>query len=138
MPIGESDPLECRRGVSPERVHLGNEELRDYAPWDDVRWLEWNATARMGRPIVKRMREERDVVVQIDPARRTGVEDIGSLPIATPFRGLNGAAPTVPLGQVGQMVVRTRAPWALNSGYHRDPAATAEALARRARAALAG
>lgn len=41
------------------------EELRDYAPGDDVRWLEWNATARMGRPIVKRMREERDVVVAL-------------------------------------------------------------------------
>jgi HAE1 family hydrophobic/amphiphilic exporter-1 len=47
--------------------------------------------------------EERDVVVQIDPARRTGVEDIGSLPIATPFRGLSGAAPTVPLGQVARI-----------------------------------
>ena len=33
----------------------------------------------------------------------------------------------VPMGQVGQLVVRTRAPWALNAGYHRDPAATAEA-----------
>lgn len=41
------------------------EELRDYAPGDDVRWLEWNATARIGRPIVKRMREERDVVVAL-------------------------------------------------------------------------
>jgi crotonobetaine/carnitine-CoA ligase len=33
----------------------------------------------------------------------------------------------VPDGVVGQLVVRTRAPWALNAGYHRDPAATAEA-----------
>ena len=41
------------------------EELRDYAPGDDVRWLEWNATARMGRPIVKRMREERDLVLAL-------------------------------------------------------------------------
>jgi uncharacterized protein (DUF58 family) len=41
------------------------EELRDYVPGDDVRWLEWNATARIGRPIVKRMREERDVVLAL-------------------------------------------------------------------------
>ena len=41
------------------------EELRDYVPGDDVRWLEWNATARVGRPIVKRMREERDVVLAL-------------------------------------------------------------------------
>jgi crotonobetaine/carnitine-CoA ligase len=33
----------------------------------------------------------------------------------------------VPNGTVGQLVVRTRAPWALNAGYHRDPAATAQA-----------
>ncbi len=41
------------------------EELRDYVPGDDVRWIEWNATARHGRPIVKRMREERDLVLAL-------------------------------------------------------------------------
>jgi uncharacterized protein (DUF58 family) len=39
------------------------EELRDYNPGDDVRSMEWNATARLGRPIAKRMREERDLIV---------------------------------------------------------------------------
>jgi uncharacterized protein (DUF58 family) len=41
------------------------DELRDYAAGDDVRWIEWNATARLGRPIVKRMREERDLVLAL-------------------------------------------------------------------------
>ena len=41
------------------------EELREYSPDDDVRAIEWNATARMGRPITKRMREERDLVVAL-------------------------------------------------------------------------
>ncbi len=41
------------------------EELRDYVPGDDVRWIEWNATARLDRPIVKRMREERDLVLAL-------------------------------------------------------------------------
>jgi HAE1 family hydrophobic/amphiphilic exporter-1 len=47
--------------------------------------------------------EERDVVVQIDPARRTNMTDIGSLPVATPQRLESGAAPTVPLGQVARI-----------------------------------
>jgi uncharacterized protein (DUF58 family) len=36
------------------------EESRPYAPGDDVRSLDWNATARTGVPYVKRFREERD------------------------------------------------------------------------------
>jgi uncharacterized protein (DUF58 family) len=39
------------------------EELREYSPGDDIRSIEWNATARLGRPITKRMREERDLIV---------------------------------------------------------------------------
>jgi uncharacterized protein (DUF58 family) len=42
---------------------LAFEELRDYNPGDDAGMIEWNATARLGRPIVKRMREERDLVL---------------------------------------------------------------------------
>ena len=41
------------------------EELRDYNPGDDAGWIEWKATARLGRPIVKRMREERDLVLAL-------------------------------------------------------------------------
>ncbi len=41
------------------------DELTDYTPGDDARWIEWNATARLARPIVKRMREERDLVIGI-------------------------------------------------------------------------
>jgi len=36
------------------------EELRPYVPGDDVRALDWNATARTGAPVVRRFREERD------------------------------------------------------------------------------
>jgi len=39
------------------------EELRDYIPGDDVRDIDWNVTYRMGRPFVKRFREERELGV---------------------------------------------------------------------------
>jgi uncharacterized protein (DUF58 family) len=36
------------------------EESRPYAPGDDVRHIDWNATARTGAPFLKRFRDERD------------------------------------------------------------------------------
>ena len=33
----------------------------------------------------------------------------------------------VPIGTVGEMIVRTDRPWAMNSGYHKNPEATAKA-----------
>ena len=44
------------------------EELRDYMPGDDVRDIDWNVTFRMGRPFVKRYREERElgVILAVD------------------------------------------------------------------------
>jgi uncharacterized protein (DUF58 family) len=44
------------------------EELRPYVPGDEVRSIDWNATARSGEPWVKRFREERahTVLVLLD------------------------------------------------------------------------
>ncbi|MDB6065510.1 MAG: hypothetical protein JWR26_1718 [Pedosphaera sp.] len=44
------------------------EELREYMPGDDVRNIDWNVTYRMGRPFVKRFREERElgVILAVD------------------------------------------------------------------------
>jgi uncharacterized protein (DUF58 family) len=39
------------------------EEVRTYQPGDDVRAIDWNVTARMSYPYVKRFREERDLTV---------------------------------------------------------------------------
>ena len=44
------------------------EELREYIPGDDVRDIDWNVTNRMGRPFIKRFREERElgVILAVD------------------------------------------------------------------------
>lgn len=44
------------------------EELREYAPGDDVRTIDWKVTARTGRPFVRQYIEEREltVIVAVD------------------------------------------------------------------------
>ena len=39
------------------------EEVREYQPGDEVRSIDWNVTARQGRPYVKRFHEERELTV---------------------------------------------------------------------------
>jgi len=53
-------------------------ELRAYEPGDDVRHLDWNVTARQGRPFVRRFVEERSLslwlVVDVSASMRFGPE----------------------------------------------------------------
>lgn len=76
------DPGLRRRGA----VGLGTDfdRLRDYQPDDDVRHMNWIATARRGTPMTNQYREdtERDVVVLVD---------LGRL-MAAPVAGADGAA----------------------------------------------
>src|SRR5215218_3483877 len=39
------------------------EEVRAYQPGDDVRAIDWNVTARMNQPFIKRYIEERELTV---------------------------------------------------------------------------
>jgi uncharacterized protein (DUF58 family) len=38
-------------------------EVREYEPGDDVRTIDWNVSARMGHPFVKKFTEERELTV---------------------------------------------------------------------------
>ncbi len=41
------------------------EEVREYMPGDDVRTIDWNVTARAGKPFIKRFVEEREMTVML-------------------------------------------------------------------------
>jgi uncharacterized protein (DUF58 family) len=44
---------------------LAFEEVRAYQPGDDIRAIDWNVTARMGHPFIKRYIEERELTVMV-------------------------------------------------------------------------
>ena len=41
------------------------DEVREYQPGDEIRSIDWNVTARMGRPFIKKYVEERQLTVMI-------------------------------------------------------------------------
>jgi uncharacterized protein (DUF58 family) len=41
------------------------EEVREYQAGDDIRTIDWNVTARMGHPFIKRFVEERELTVML-------------------------------------------------------------------------
>ena len=45
------------------------DEVRPYVPGDDVRSIDWNATARHGETFVKQFREERDQTLHFEIGR---------------------------------------------------------------------
>ena len=54
-------------------------EVREYQPGDEVRSIDWNVTARMGRPYLKRFVEERELTVMclVDLSRSMAFGSVG-------------------------------------------------------------
>ncbi|MBA3816142.1 MAG: DUF58 domain-containing protein [Parachlamydiaceae bacterium] len=54
------------------------EDVREYQPGDDIRTIDWNVTARMQKPFIKRFQEERELtltlVVDISASNRYGTK----------------------------------------------------------------
>ena len=57
------------------------EEVRAYAPGDDIRAIDWNVTARTGLPFIKLFREERELTVWllVDASASTRFASTGRL-----------------------------------------------------------
>jgi len=52
-------------------------DVREYEPGDDVRTIDWNVTARVGRPFIKRFTEERELTIML-AVDLSGSERFGS------------------------------------------------------------
>src|SRR5947207_4844800 len=59
------DPLGGEYRSVFKGVGIVFEEVREYQPGDDIRAIDWNVTARMGHPFIKRFVEERELTVML-------------------------------------------------------------------------
>ncbi len=57
------------------------EEVREYQPGDEIRSIDWNVTARMGHPFVKKFVEERQLTVMLllDASKSSYFGTVGQL-----------------------------------------------------------
>ncbi|MEN8693589.1 MAG: DUF58 domain-containing protein [Akkermansiaceae bacterium] len=57
---------------------LDFDEFREYQPGDEIRFIDWNVTARMQEPYIRKFREERElsVIIAVDIS---GSTDFGSV-----------------------------------------------------------
>ncbi|MEZ5728691.1 MAG: DUF58 domain-containing protein [Burkholderiaceae bacterium] len=74
-------------------------DLREYQPHDDVRHIDWNATARTGVPHVREFREDREIAIWFL------VDHSASVAFGTPGRTKRSLA-AESVGALGRMLVR--------------------------------
>jgi uncharacterized protein (DUF58 family) len=71
---------------------LSFEEVREYQPGDEVRSIDWNVTARMGSPFIKRFVEERELtvllLVDVSGSQRFGTQHHAKRTVAAELAAL--------------------------------------------------
>lgn len=67
------------------------EEVREYYPGDDVRSIDWNVSARAGKPFIKVFREERELNVML-LVDLSGSMQFGAIPGLSPRNKMAAAA----------------------------------------------
>ncbi|MBL8880785.1 MAG: DUF58 domain-containing protein, partial [Phycisphaerales bacterium] len=87
------------------------EEVREYQPGDDVRTIDWNVTARAGRPFVKSYREERELtvmlVVDVSASQQFGTREAFKSELAAEL----GATLALPVADDWQLRTRVNTQW---------------------------
>jgi uncharacterized protein (DUF58 family) len=88
------------------------EEVRPYLPGDEVRDIDWNVTARLGAPYVKRFVEERELtvilVVDVSRSMRFGTTGVEKRELAAELCAVLGFAAIRNDDRVGLLLVDDR------------------------------
>ena len=92
-------------------------EVREYQPGDEVRSIDWNVSARMGRPFVKRYVEERELTIMLaidlSGSARFGTRARFKHDLATELAGVLAMAATRNNDRVGLLLFTDRVEYAL-------------------------
>jgi uncharacterized protein (DUF58 family) len=88
------------------------EEVREYQPGDDIRSIDWNVTARMGHPFVKRFIEERELtlmlVVDVSASQSFGTQEQQKREVAAEIAALLAFCAIANQDKVGLVAVSDR------------------------------
>ncbi len=87
-------------------------EVREYTAGDDVRFIDWNVTSRMGAPYTKTFREEREMVlhliVDMSASLTAGSGDVSKRESATTLLALLAFAAVANNDRVGTVLFSDR------------------------------
>ncbi len=71
---------------------LDFKEIREYTEKDDIRNIDWNVTARTGRPFVKTYQEEKEliiwIIIDLSPSMLFGSKELNKKEIAIQFASI--------------------------------------------------
>jgi len=83
-------------------------EVREYQPEDDVRYMDWNVTARMGEPFVRQYIEEREItawlLLDLSPSVQFGTAKARKSDLVIDFAGVMARLLTRHGNQVGALL----------------------------------
>ena len=84
------------------------DEVREYMPGDDIRTIDWNVTARTGKPYIKRFVEEREMTVifavDLSASGKFGTLDKTKNQLAAEFCGVLAFAAAKNNDKVGLLI----------------------------------
>ena len=114
-------------------------EVREYAPGDEVRTIDWNVTARMGAPYVKKFVEERDLtlllVVDVSGSQQFGSQYLLKRDYAAELAAVLAFSAVANHDRVGAVLFSDRIEGYVPPGARPRPRAAHRARPARARAA---